>query len=86
MVLHPGYRRRQNDGRLLRKAVQRGAVTDELLASLELPSNVSFLRAVLHGRQRPAAVAPSRTHAWSGAYPKSTIRPSRPGSPAARRR
>ena len=49
VVLEPGYRRRQNDGRLLRKAVERRAVTDKLLARLELPSNLSFVRAVYTG-------------------------------------
>ena len=46
VVLEPGYRRRQQDGRLLRQAIRHGVIiSDELLAQLDLPSNVGFIRA-----------------------------------------
>ncbi len=45
VVLEPGYTRRQQDARLLRDAVRRGVViSDELLATLDLPSNVALIR------------------------------------------
>lgn len=47
VVLEPGYRRRQQDGRLLMQAIRHGVtISDELLAQLDLPSNVSFMRAL----------------------------------------
>lgn len=43
--LEPGYRRRQQDGRLLRQAIRHGAtITDDFLKGLDLPSNVSVMR------------------------------------------
>ena len=50
VVLEPGYRRLQQNGRLLRRAIQHGADIDELLGHLELPRNVGVIRA---GRQEP---------------------------------
>ena len=55
VVLEPGYSRRQADGRLLRRAVERGAVTDELLARLDLPANVGSVRAVKDDEDHPPA-------------------------------
>ena len=55
VVLEPDYKRRQADGRLLRRAVEHGAVTDELLARLHLPLNVGFLRAVKDDEDQPEA-------------------------------
>ena len=51
VVLEPGDRRRQQNGRLIRKAIARGVNPDALLDDLELPSNVGILRA----RRRPGA-------------------------------
>jgi hypothetical protein len=45
-MLELGYRRRQQDGRLLMQAIRHGVtISDELLAQLDLPSNVGFIRA-----------------------------------------
>jgi GNAT superfamily N-acetyltransferase len=45
VVLEPGHRRLQQNGRLLRRAIQHGADIDELLRHLELPPNVGVIRA-----------------------------------------
>jgi GNAT superfamily N-acetyltransferase len=45
VVLEPGYRRRQRNGRLIRRAVERGADIGAYLADLDLPSNVAIIRA-----------------------------------------
>jgi hypothetical protein len=46
VMLELGYRRRQQDGRLLMQAIRHGVtISDELLAQLDLPSNVGFIRA-----------------------------------------
>ena len=37
VIMEPGYRRLQQNARLLRRAVQHGADIDELLGQLELP-------------------------------------------------
>jgi hypothetical protein len=45
VVLEPGYRRRQQDERLLQKAIRHGAtISDDFLRGLDLPSNVSVMR------------------------------------------
>jgi GNAT superfamily N-acetyltransferase len=53
VVLEPGYQRRQQNGRLIRRAIKRGADIGALLADLDLPSNVAIARAV-HGHDEPA--------------------------------
>jgi hypothetical protein len=55
VVLEPNHKRRQADARLLRRAVERGAVTDELLARLDLPANVAFVRGVKGDEDQPPA-------------------------------
>ena len=52
VVLGPGYQRRQAHGRLLRRAVERGALTDALLARLDLPPSVGFVRLVKNDEGR----------------------------------
>jgi hypothetical protein len=45
VMLEPGYRRRQQNAHLVRRAIQHGAtISDELLERLDLPSNVAILR------------------------------------------
>jgi GNAT superfamily N-acetyltransferase len=51
VVLEPGHRRLQQNGRLLRRAIQHGADIGEVLEDLELPRNVGVIRA---GRPGPA--------------------------------
>ena len=47
VVLAPGYRRRQHDGRLLQKAIRHGAtISDDFLKGLDLPPNVSVMRSM----------------------------------------
>ena len=55
VVLAPNYKRRQADGRLLRRAVERGALTDELLARLDVPLNIGLLCAVKDDEDQPPA-------------------------------
>ena len=44
-MLEPGYRRRQQDGRLLKRLIRRRAtISDELIERLELPQGMSLLR------------------------------------------
>jgi GNAT superfamily N-acetyltransferase len=43
LVLEPGYQRRQPNGRLLRRAIERGADISALLAGLDLPSNMAII-------------------------------------------
>jgi hypothetical protein len=46
-TLEPGYRRRQQAGRLLRSAIRHGvSLSDETLGQLDLPSNLGVLRLV----------------------------------------
>ena len=45
VIMEPGYRRLQQNGRLLRRAVQHGADIGGLLGHLELPRNVGVIRA-----------------------------------------
>ncbi len=45
VVLEPGYQRRQQNGRLIRRAIERGADIGAFLADLDLPSNVAIVRA-----------------------------------------
>ena len=52
-VLEPGYQRRQQNGRLIRRAIKRGADIGALLAELDLPSNMAIVRTV-HGHDEPA--------------------------------
>jgi hypothetical protein len=43
--LEPGYRRRQQDGRILKRLIQhRATISDELLERLELPHGMAILR------------------------------------------
>ena len=45
-MLEPGYRRRQLDGRLLRRLIRhRATISDDLLGRLELPHGMSISRA-----------------------------------------
>lgn len=55
VVLGPGHQRRQTDARLLRSAVKRGALTEALLARLDLPPNVGFVRLVKNDDGQPSA-------------------------------
>jgi hypothetical protein len=45
LVLEPGYQRRQQNGRLIRRAIERGADISAFLADLDLPSNMAIIRA-----------------------------------------
>jgi hypothetical protein len=46
MTLDPGYRRRHQDGRILMRAIRhRVSLSDDVLGRLDLPSNMSMLRA-----------------------------------------
>jgi GNAT superfamily N-acetyltransferase len=45
VVLEPGYQRRQQNGRLIRRAIERDADIGAFLADLDLPSNVAIVRA-----------------------------------------
>jgi len=55
LMLEPGYRHRQQEGRLLRDAIRHGAtISDDLLAQLDLPSNTSLMRASYQRRARGA--------------------------------
>ena len=45
VVLEPGYRRRQQDGRILKRLIRRGpTISDDLLERLELPQGMAVLR------------------------------------------
>jgi hypothetical protein len=47
VLLEPGHRRRQQDGRLVKRAfLHRVAIPDALLEQLDLPPNVTFERSV----------------------------------------
>jgi GNAT superfamily N-acetyltransferase len=47
VALEPGYRRKKQAGRLLRRAIRHGAtIPNDFMDRLELPSNVSSLRAL----------------------------------------
>ncbi|MBJ7593749.1 MAG: hypothetical protein JF886_02625 [Candidatus Dormibacteraeota bacterium] len=47
VVLEPGYRRRQQDGRLVRAAIRHGVlISEDLLERLDLPKNMGLLRMV----------------------------------------
>ena len=43
LVLEPGYQRRQQNGRLIRRAIERGADISAVLAGLDLPSNMAII-------------------------------------------
>jgi len=45
LVPEPGYQRRQQNGRLIRRAIERGADISAFLAGLDLPSNMAIIRA-----------------------------------------
>jgi hypothetical protein len=45
LVLEPGYRRGQQNGRLIRRAIERGADISAFLAGLDLSSNMAIIRA-----------------------------------------
>jgi GNAT superfamily N-acetyltransferase len=53
LVLVPGYQRRQQNGRLIRRAIERGADISAVLVGLDLPSNMAVIRA---GRSRGRTV------------------------------
>jgi hypothetical protein len=44
-VLEPGYQRRQQNGRLIRRAIERDADISVFLAGLDVPSNMAVIRA-----------------------------------------
>jgi hypothetical protein len=45
LVLEPGYRRGQQNGRLIRRAIERGADISAFLVGLDLSSNMAIIRA-----------------------------------------
>jgi hypothetical protein len=45
LVLEPGSQRRQQNRRLIRRALERGADISAFLAGLDLPSNMAIIRA-----------------------------------------
>jgi hypothetical protein len=45
VMLEPGYRRRQRDGRVLKEAIRhRVSISDEFIGRLDLPGNISIAR------------------------------------------
>jgi hypothetical protein len=50
VMLEPGYRRRQQDGRILKRLIRHGAtISDDLLARLELPRGMAYVRSRADG-------------------------------------
>jgi hypothetical protein len=50
VMLEPGYRRRQQDGRILMRLIRHGAtISDDLLAQLELPRGMAYVRSRADG-------------------------------------
>jgi GNAT superfamily N-acetyltransferase len=45
LVLEPGYQRRQQNARLIRRAIERGADISAFAAGLDLPSNMAIVLA-----------------------------------------